>query len=109
MKTIQPLYRDRDWLYEHYIVLQESTYAMAREAGCNHETVRRWLHKFNIPIRDVFESKRNYLDLSSELSNLLEGELLGVGMSVYSVKDFLDYIGPCPKEIQNCYGYKWEA
>lgn len=24
-----------------------------------------------------------------------------------SVKDFLSFIGPCPKEIESCYGYKW--
>lgn len=251
-------YRDRDWLYKHYIILQESTYTMAREAECSDVTILRWLRKFNIPTRArgeaIFLANRNFLDFSDKLSDLLEGELLGdgfigmnssrsaryahsskheeyliwlsktfaslgleqigkinerwhkksktfsyhytsksypelvplrkcwypdgkkivpkdlvltpimarqwyigdgrlgdsakkrpqisfstcdfdkasinhllkelgakgfkvshwpssnkIGLSVYSVKDFLDYIGPCPKEIQNCYGYKWEV
>jgi len=80
---IEKLYKNRDWLYEHYVVLQESTYAMAQEADCGHTAIWKWLHKFNIPIRArgeaTFLAKRNYLDLSDKLSNLLEGELLGDG------------------------------
>lgn len=82
-------YQDREWLYEHYIILQESTYVMARKAGCGHRTILRWLHKFNIPTRArgeaIFLANRNYLDLSNELSDLLEGELLGDGfIGMYS-------------------------
>lgn len=28
-------------------------------------------------------------------------------ISTYSTRDFLDFIGPCPKGIENIYGYKW--
>ncbi|GAH71686.1 unnamed protein product, partial [marine sediment metagenome] len=28
-------------------------------------------------------------------------------ISTYSTRDFLEYIGPCPKAIENIYGYKW--
>jgi hypothetical protein len=24
-----------------------------------------------------------------------------------NIQKFLDYIGPCPKELKNCFGYKW--
>lgn len=75
----EKLYKNRDWLYEHYVVLQESTYDIAQKAGCDRETIRRWLHKFDISVRSIFEACRNYLDLSDELSGLLEGELLGDG------------------------------
>jgi len=81
-REFQP-YRNEDWLREHYIELEESTYTMAREAGCVANTILRWLHEFDIPPRTrdegIFLAKRNYLDLSSELSNLLDGELLGDG------------------------------
>lgn len=30
-----------------------------------------------------------------------------IQVSVKSTKDFLSYIGPCPRAIQNVYGYKW--
>lgn len=30
-----------------------------------------------------------------------------IHLSVHSTKDFLNYIGDCPKEIETIYGYKW--
>jgi len=30
-----------------------------------------------------------------------------ISISVYSIIDFFSYIGTCPKEIRNIYGYKW--
>lgn len=77
------LYKNRDWLYEHYVVLQESTYVMAQKAECSQYAIWYRLHKFNIPVRSRSEgnflAQRNYLNLSTELSDLLEGELLGDG------------------------------
>ncbi len=81
-----PLYKNRDWLHEHYIVLRESTYVMAREANCSYVTIWKWLHRFDIPTRTrseaTFLAKRNYLTISRELLDLLEGELLGDGCVV---------------------------
>ncbi len=75
-------YRDRDWLYKHYIILQESTTFIAQEAGCAHSTIRNWLHGFNIPVRargeGIFLARRNYLDLSDKLSDLLEGTSISI-------------------------------
>jgi len=83
---MQPPYKDRDWLYKHYIILQESTHVMAKKADCGQTTVWYWLHKFEIPARTpgegIFLATRNYLNFSEELSNLLEGELLGDGSVV---------------------------
>jgi len=31
-----------------------------------------------------------------------------IGISAYSTRDFLDYIGPCPELIKDIYGYKWD-
>jgi len=81
-REFQP-YRNEAWLREHYIDLQESTYAMAQQADCNYETIRYWIHKFDIPVRTrsegIFLATRNYLTISQELLDLLEGELLGDG------------------------------
>lgn len=81
-------YRNRDWLYEHYVILQESTYVMGQKAGCSYSTIRNWLHKFDIPVRTrsegIFLATRNYLDPSDKLSNLLKGELLGDGCILMS-------------------------
>jgi len=77
------LYRNRDWLYEHYVEMEESTYAIAQEADCNHMTILNWLRKFDIPTRTLgkamFLAQRNYLDVSPELLTILSGELLGDG------------------------------
>jgi len=72
-------YKDRDWMYEHYVVLQESSTVMAKIAGCGRITILNWLHRFDIPVRSSFEANRNYLNISQELLDLLEGELLGDG------------------------------
>jgi len=77
------LYRNREWMNEHYIGLEESMFAIAREARCSSETIWKWLHKFDIPTRTpseaIFLARRNHLDFSDKLSDLLEGELLGDG------------------------------
>jgi len=79
----EKLYRNQEWMHEHYVEMKESTPTMAQRAGCNQSTILDWLRKFDIPTRTVSEgtflATRNYLDLSSDLSNLLKGELLGDG------------------------------
>jgi len=75
----EKLYKNKDWMHEHYIVLQESTVLMAQKADCGQSTIRLWLRKFNIPTRSIFEAKRNHLSITQELLDLLGGELLGDG------------------------------
>jgi len=79
----EKLYKNRNWMHYHYVVREESTYVMARIADCTHTTIWRRLHGFDIPTRSLSEAtflaERNYLDFSSELSDLIEGELLGDG------------------------------
>lgn len=83
LEVAQPFYQNREWMWTHYIVREESTPAMARKAGCGHETIRCWLHKLEIPIRSRGEghslATRNSLTLSPKLLGLLGGELLGDG------------------------------
>lgn len=44
-----PLVRDREWLWSRYVVAGLGAKAVALEAGCDKETVRRWLQRFGIP------------------------------------------------------------
>lgn len=80
---MEKLYRNRSWMTEHYVERDESMSVMARKADYNLVTIYRWLHKLGIPVRTISEgtflAKRNFLTLSPELLDLLEGELLGDG------------------------------
>jgi len=84
----EKLYKNKEWMHEHYVIQEESTTVMGQEAGCSYMTIWNWLHKFDIPTRTssegVFLANRNYLTISQELLDLLVGELLGdgyIGMS----------------------------
>lgn len=79
----EKLYENKEWLYEHYVIQEESALIMAKMAGCGNVTILRWLRKFDISIRTrsegTFLANKNSLNLSDELSDLLDGELLGDG------------------------------
>lgn len=45
------LYKDKDWLYQKYVVEELSTPKIAKIAGCSDSTIRIWLKKFNIETR----------------------------------------------------------
>jgi hypothetical protein len=52
-------FKDRDWLYNEYIVKQRSSVAIAADFGASDATVRLYLHKFDIPTRDGCDMVRN--------------------------------------------------
>lgn len=80
------LYKNREWMYYHYWVLMESTTVMAKLVGCTGVTIWTWLHKLNIPTRScgeaTFLAERNHLNMTPELQEFIEGELLGDGSIV---------------------------
>lgn len=45
------LYKNREWLYEQYVIEGKSTHAIGLEIGSKRDTVALWLKKFDIPIR----------------------------------------------------------
>ena len=45
------LYRDKDWLYQKYIIEKLSLCKIAKETQVSYQTIRRQLKKLNIPIR----------------------------------------------------------
>ena len=49
------LYRNRDWMYTQYILLEKNLNEIALATSCNPHTVSEWLRKLNIPIRSLSE------------------------------------------------------
>jgi DNA-binding MurR/RpiR family transcriptional regulator len=45
------LYESKDWLYKRYIVERKDIITIAKEAGCSHMTIMRYLEKFGITKR----------------------------------------------------------
>jgi DNA-binding MurR/RpiR family transcriptional regulator len=42
------LYESRDWLYNRYVVQRKNIVEIAKEAGCSHMTIQRYLEKFGL-------------------------------------------------------------
>jgi hypothetical protein len=55
LKLSSQILENKDWLYDQYIVQKKSATKIAKEIGCQQETVSRYLHKFEIPIRTQSE------------------------------------------------------
>lgn len=51
-------WHDRDWLYTEYVIKKRATTEMAKEAGCDHVTILKWLRKYDIPVRTHGETKQ---------------------------------------------------
>ncbi len=46
---------DEEWLRDQYLVQRKSMSQIGQELGCQQETVSRYIHKYNIPIRTQSE------------------------------------------------------
>lgn len=55
LKLSSQILENKEWLYSQYIVQKKSATKIAKEIGCQQETVSRYLHKFEIPIRTQSE------------------------------------------------------
>lgn len=51
-------FKNREWLFTEYVTKNRSAPEIARACGVNKTTILHWLGKFDIPRRDVSESKR---------------------------------------------------
>ena len=49
-------YMNKEWLEHYYIELRMSTKQIEKETGYRAESIRIWLHKFNIPVRTDSQS-----------------------------------------------------
>lgn len=48
----ESLYKNKDWLYNQYIILKKSLTQIGRECGVSKYPIGYWLKKHNIPVRD---------------------------------------------------------
>jgi len=44
-------YKNRDWLFDNYIVDKRSTITMGKMCDISYRTILRWIHRFDIPLR----------------------------------------------------------
>jgi len=42
------LYESKDWLYSRYVVQRKDVVTIAKEAGCSHMTIQRYLEKYGL-------------------------------------------------------------
>lgn len=50
------LYKNKNWLYEHYINQKLSSTKIAKICNCSDSTIRTWIKKFNIKMRTKSEA-----------------------------------------------------
>lgn len=50
-------YKNKKWLYEQYIIRRQTQRQVAKLCGADHKTIRYWLKKFNISIRNHSEAQ----------------------------------------------------
>lgn len=98
-------YHNKKWLEKKYLEEKLSTYQLAKLCGVTYEGIRYWLMKYNILRRSYSEAthlaEKNHCKLSQEMTNFINGELLGDGslrlVSSYSAlfnygSKYLEYI-----------------
>jgi len=56
--TEEPKYRDRDWLYEQYIVKDKNMQEIVEEAGKSYNVVNRWLKRHELKDKRKSKLKR---------------------------------------------------
>jgi hypothetical protein len=42
------VYESKTWLYDRYVVRKMNIVEIAKEAGCSHMTIQRYLEKFGL-------------------------------------------------------------
>lgn len=63
-------YRDREWLFQRYVVEKLSTQQISRMLSCSDGTVWQWLKRHNIPTRTKSESLKLYERTPEHQNNL---------------------------------------
>lgn len=109
------MYKNKDWLYQKYIVEKLSSIEISKIINVHKVTILNWLRNHNIPIRSNSESKHiwqaNHFDITNEFREWIDGELLGDGClnsrSKYSARvkysskylEYIDYIAESLKHF----------
>lgn len=64
-------YRNRDWLYKHYVVQNKTLAEISREIKIKNETIKNWLVKHKIPLKTPSESRARMLETNDEYREYL--------------------------------------
>ncbi len=85
------LWKDKDWLYQKYVVEKLNQTEMAKLVGVASSTIRKHLIKNDIPIRSLSETlflcrKNPPITISDEMMEFIQGNVLGDG-GIFSVSD----------------------
>ena len=67
---------NKNWLIQKYILEQLSAQEISRQVRCSNHTVREWLDKFDIPVRNkqtAFQTKRSRNKRSGKNNNFWKG------------------------------------
>jgi len=72
-------YRNKEWLKEKYVDERVHGTKIAKMCGVHSTTIYNWLRKFGIGVRPRGAHFSNFVELSDELLEFLDGLLLGDG------------------------------
>lgn len=61
----KPIWQNRDWLYEQYIVQRKNSFEVAKEAKCAWQTILKWLKRCEVPIRSRREARTEHKELTN--------------------------------------------
>jgi len=84
-------WKDKDWLYQKYVVEKLNQTEIAKLVGVTSSSIRRYLVKYDIPIRSLSETlflcrKNPPVIISDEMLEFIQGNVLGDG-GIFSVND----------------------
>jgi len=83
---------DKQWLCEQYLEKKKSAVQISQGIKHTQSAVNYWLHRHNIQTRTLAESvhvaKRNNVNITQHLLEMLEGEILGDGHIGVSTKSY---------------------
>lgn len=65
----KPLYQQKSWLYQNYVLFGRSTVEMSKDVDCSSGTIRYWLNKHGIETRDMSKAQENRFSELEKLRN----------------------------------------
>ena len=87
-----PIYRDRDWLYNQYHVLNNSLTRISELANCSYATIRKFLKKFNLT-KELGTKPKDFKPWNKNLSKKDDPRVLAMSKKISK-----------PRPHVNCHG-----
>lgn len=102
---VDECYKDRNWLYEHYVTKEMSMNQIGIMCSVNRGTISYWLYKYEIPInrnirKQSIETRRKRKESLREWYKLHEGSSEGKKTSdITKMRQSISHIGEKPSDI----------